>query len=307
MNYIRNSIFALVLIFAAHTAWGQATVERFLISVWPEYDHPGVLVIFNGEVDEEQLPLEMNYSIPENSRFALVVGTTDTTDRPQPIPIADAGSGKQITFNLIQPEFNVTFYYNPFQTGNTHRHYGYDFVSSIAIDTLLIDLQVPLMAEGFAPEMPVDQQLQDSHGISYHRANRTNVAAGDTVHIEAHYENPEGQLTSNLMQQQMGGQGGQMGGMQQTQSGGGQSSGNTFWLIAAIAVILIGVLYYLTQGRSSPTPREESPASPEQADPGAAAVKSQASGAAGTKFCIHCGGKIPADAKFCTSCGEKQS
>ncbi|MCF7802732.1 MAG: zinc ribbon domain-containing protein [Candidatus Marinimicrobia bacterium] len=302
---------ALALL-VANMGFAQAPIQNFLISVWPEYDHPGVLVIFNGEVNEADLPMEVSFPIPEQSRFALVAGSTDTTANSMiPVPIEDGENGKQITFSAVKPSFHVEFYYNPFQEGNAHRHYSYDFATNHPIDSLIVDLQQPLAAQNFQPEIQTDHQMEDSHGIKYHRAHYMGVAAGEQVHIEAHYDNPQGEMTNNLLQSQMGEGGGQMGGGMQ--GGTGQASGrsgesnNSLWIIIGLVLVILAVLYYVTTSGKERTPREESAAVPEQGgEPQSVepADKQQASG--DTRYCIHCGSQIPAKANFCTKCGKKQ-
>lgn len=312
MRTIRTAGLVFLTLVLANISLAQSHVPNFLISIWPEYDHPGVLVIFNGELNEQDVPMEVSFPIPEQSRFALVAGSTDTTANTMiPVPIQDSETGKEVTFTAVHPSFHVEFYFNPFAPDSAHRHYSYDFVPQFSVDSLMVDLQEPLSAQGFEPEMRTDHQTQDSHGIRYYRSHFNKVAAGDTIHIEAHYENPEGQMTNELMQTQMGGaegQGQMGGGMPQSggSSGGAQSATNNIWIILVLGLIVIGVIYFVTQSGGEKTPREEAAASPEQTEPGAAESISPADSPGGKKFCIHCGEQIPAEAKFCTKCGKSQ-
>jgi|GEM_PF-482433 len=310
MRTIRNvSLLVFVLVFT-NFGLAQTHVPNFLISVWPEYDHPGVLVIFNGELNEADVPAEIAFPVPERSRFALVAGSTDTTANTMiPVPIEEGETGKQVSFTAVHPSFHVEFYFNPFAQGEAHRHYSYDFVPQFSIDSLIVDLQEPLPAQNFRPEIPVDHQMQDSHGIKYYRSHYNKVAPGDTIHIEAHYENPEGKMTNDLVQTQMGAGNGRMGdGMPEGggTSGSDQSSSNNIWIILVIGLIIIVVIYFVTQSGSGKTPREETAAVPEQTEPGATEHLSREDDTGNMKFCIHCGEQIPVEANFCTQCGKSQ-
>ncbi len=234
--------------------------------------------------------------------YALVAGSTDTTENQMiPIPIQDGPQGKEISFTAVHPVFHVEFYFNPFQANNAHRHYFYDFTSNLPIDSLVILLQEPLTSQQFAAEISIDQRLQDNHGIIYHQKQYTGVAAGDTVHVEAHYENPEGTMTTDVLQSQMAGSGQQGTGIASTTSGGGGVS--SLWIVLIAVGLVAGVLYFVTQSK----PKQESVAeeAPEQkqAKPMAAGKQSKKSD---TQFCIHCGETIPRAAKFCTKCGKSQ-
>jgi len=284
----------------------QPAIDKFIISVWPEYDHPGVLVIFNGRFDESAIPVQVKFPVPERSRFALVAGSTDTTANSMiPIPIQDGESGKEISFTVVQPSFHVEFYFNPFPSEGAERHYQYDFTSNRPIDSLIVDLQEPLAAENFNPEVPVDHRMEDSHGIVYHRRHINSLPAGDSVHIEARYQNPTGQMTNRMMQDQMGQAQAQAGG---TMPPGAQQSGpdNRIWVLAVVGLALIGVLFYVTRSGS-----EEHNGVAEAPGDTTSTEEPVSSSDSGThsgekKYCIHCGSQLSIDAKFCTRCGEPQ-
>ena len=296
-----------VLLFATTLA-AQPTIEKFIISVWPEYDHPGVLVIFNAQLGEEDIPAEVRFPVPERSRFALVAGSTDTTaNRMIPIPIQDAETGKEIQFTAVQPSFHVEFYFNPFPESGAHRHYQYDFTSNLPIDSLLIDLQQPMAAENFSAEVPVDRRMEDSHGLIYHRRQISSLPAGESIHIEAHYDNPSGQMTNNLLQNQMGGSQ-QMGGTMppgQGQDGGGTS--RNFWILGLVGVLVVGVLFYVSRSGKGPSESTEQPESNGVEKREESSPEGDGTPKGDVKYCIYCGTKLQSSARFCTNCGKEQS
>jgi len=294
---------ALLVLFSA-ALQAQPTIQNFTISVWPEYDHPGVLVIFNGRMDATDLPTAAVFPVPERARFALVAGSTDTTaNRMIPIEIQDGTTGKEIRFPVVQPEFHVEFYFNPFQEGSAHRHYAYDFTSNLAIDSLIVLLQQPMTAQGFEAEIPVDQQLQDNHGIIYYQSRYENIIPGKSIHVEAQYENPQGQLTTEVLQSQMGGTQGTNGGNPEQAAGG--SSGPSIWLMFVVVALVAGALFFITKSRSKPAAEAAGGAGTDAS--GTADTEQSPAEQSGQQFCIHCGEAIPKGAKFCTQCGKSQS
>lgn len=304
MRNVKWSFFlgSIIILFSA-VLQAQPAIKNFTVSVWPEYDHPGVLVIFNGRMDTQDLPTNVVFPVPDRSRFALVAGSTDTTaNRMIPMQIQDGTNGKEIRFSVVQPEFHVEFYYNPFQEGSTHRHYTYDFASNLRIDSLIVLLQQPITAQSFQAEIPVDQQLQDNHGIKYYQASYENVAPGKNIHMEAQYENPQGQLTTEVLQAQMGGSQEATGSSEGTAAG---SKGPSIWLMFVVVALVAGVLFFITKSRPKPVP--ESAGSGKASPPATGGSKVNPPENVGQKYCIHCGESIPKDAKFCTKCGKAQS
>jgi len=300
--FIRTILLAGAVLFCTGRIHAQPTVNNFTLSVWPEYDHPGVLVVFNGRFDQSEIPVDVAFPVPERARYALVAGSTDTTRNQMiPVPIQDSETGQEIRFTAVHPVFHVEFYYNPFQTNNPHRHYTYDFVSPVGIDSLIVLLQQPLTAQSFSAEIPIDTQLQDNHGIIYHQRQYAGVEAGDTVHVEAHYENPQGSLTTDVLQAQMGG-GQQNASVPPNQPG--ESGGPSLWLLLVVVGFVGGVLYFVMQSRT----REATDEVAEKAESAADEPYEQTeAGTDTTKYCIHCGKSIPEEARFCTKCGKSQS
>ncbi len=301
----------IVIIAMPLFAQNQKRIQNFIISVWPEYDHPGVLVIFNGDVPASELPISVEYPVPEDAKFALVAGSTDSTaNKVIPVQIQDTDHGKVIAFNAVHPSFHVEFYFNPFGTDKTHRQYDYTFTSNLPIDSMIVDYQEPMASENFKPDVETDHKLQDSHGITYYRKHYLNVKAGQPIEVKAEYDNPTGEMTNDLLQKKLGQSGGNgSGGM--TGSGGEGSqvkmqsptNKNSFWILIIIIALVLVVLYFVTQSKGR-TPREETPASPEQATP--SEEDQVATTEVDHKFCTTCGHAIPQDAKFCTKCGAEQ-
>jgi len=307
MLRLKRLFLLAVLTMSGISLHAQTHIQDFIVSIWPEYDHPGVLVILNGEVPESALPLDVSFPVPDRSRFALVAGSTDTTANSViPVPIQDTPEGKTVAFQAVHPSFHVEFYFNPFEEGNDHRSYEYTFRSNLPIDSLIVDLQQPMTAENFTPGFPTDHQMQDSHGIVYYRSHFTNLKADQPVEISAEYDNPTGQLTNDLLQQQLGQSGGNgMGGQMGQTAPAGKTPGkqNSFWILAIVVVLVLGVLYFVTQSKGK-TPREETAAMLEHSFP--VEDKKPAKSSGEHKFCIECGERLPGQAKFCTKCGASQ-
>lgn len=307
MLHLKRLFLMIILVTFSVSLHAQTHIQNFIVSIWPEYDHPGVLVILNGEVPESALPLDVSFPVPERARFALVAGSTDTTANSViPVPIQDTPEGKSVSFQAVHPSFHVEFYFNPFEQDGNHRSYEYTFKSNLPIDSLIVDLQQPMTAENFTPGIQVDHQMEDSHGITYYRAHYNDVKAEQPIKISAEYDNPTGQLTNDLLQQQLGqsggsGMGGQMG--QTTPSTQKPGNKNSFWILLIVVILVLGVLYFVTQSKGK-TPREETTSTPEQTLPRDEEKRESPTGE--TKYCIDCGEQIPGIAKFCTKCGASQ-
>ena len=64
-------IAAILLLILALPAAAQAqdtiSLSSFSVRIWPEFDRPSALVIISGEVENAELPVELQFSIPETA------------------------------------------------------------------------------------------------------------------------------------------------------------------------------------------------------------------------------------------------
>lgn len=71
---IRKSLPVIFLSVLMLHASEESPFSDFVVGIWPEYDHPGVLVIYTGTVKSDHLPLHFEALVPYEIDRALAVG-----------------------------------------------------------------------------------------------------------------------------------------------------------------------------------------------------------------------------------------
>lgn len=185
--------FCLLLVAIAPRPIAAQTPERIAnlgISVWPEYDDPSVLVIYDGEfANKESFPKEVAFLVPSSAR----VNATAYGDgqggffNTEPWKTADAGSGwTRVLFTLPQPLFHLEYYYSPLQ-GSPDKKMAFVFNSVNAADKIQLEIQEPLKASNFKTEPAAAMQTSRGHDFKYHVFNFANVTPGQNLQVQVSY------------------------------------------------------------------------------------------------------------------------
>jgi len=165
-------------------------IATLSISVWPEYDDPSVLVIYDGEfANKDGYPREVAFLVPASAKInATAYGNTNgeffNTD---PWKTQDAGNGwTRVLFTIPQPMFHVEYYYSPLQ-GSPDKKMEYVFNATSAADSVQLEIQEPLKATNFKTDPVAATQTARGHDFKYHVFQFSNVAAGQNLKVQVSY------------------------------------------------------------------------------------------------------------------------
>ncbi len=285
MRKILNITFVLI---SSGLLNGQGPIfDEFIFSLWPEYDHPGVLVILSGKVNDEQLPAKIEFMIPVETEKVSAVGVLDTTGALTEVPIDDRGQEKWVSLNLDHSKFHIEFYYNTFATDHL-RNVNYQLRFNVDIPEYIFAVQQPIMAEKFLPPELEMESFQDQHGMTFYRKLMPSLPAGNIYQASFSYENHTGETSLDQLRKMMA----------ETDQGTGITEPTSptatamkrhrmpLWeplAVLALIAVIIGFIYSRQLKTAAPLPKT----------------------ANGSSFCTHCGEKTSPNDKFCANCGNK--
>lgn len=285
---------ALVLLgfFLSTPAYAQ-TPDRltFLkLSIWPEFDQPSVLVLYDGVLaDTSNLPRAISVLIPADAQlFVTTWYNPDGTLAPeQPAQQTKQDDGyTRVTFIVTQPKFRVEYYHDALR-GAPNKTFDFTFKALGAVDTLTLEIQEPLRATNFAV-MPTPQSSRtDQDGFRYWVQNYTHVTANQVITAQVQYTktdphpsvfpavNPtSGTLPTSTPSESM----------------------NWLLVIALVSLGIAVVSGLLVLQRHALTPQPSPPPRPQKRRD-----KKRA-----TAFCSQCGHALAPTDKFCVRCGTRR-
>lgn len=281
-------------------AAAQETPELASLSIalWPEFDRPEMLVIYQGALAPgTPLPAAVEIRIPARvGRPTAMAFLSDAGERlNQQYTTRVEGEALVVSFELASLSFQLEYYDALPASAEGQREYTFAYTADYAIADLSIEFQVPRTAEDLVVEPQVGESQAATDGLVYHYINVGAVEAGEALSWTFRYAkddetltNPPGSLPAaqTAVPAGTGGTG-----------GGGDSTLLTF-VVAFVALLGVGgAAFWL--GRST------RPAA------GEAAVRASREGlgrsgqrqALDAAFCHKCGAELRSDADFCHKCG----
>ncbi len=264
------------------------------VSVWPEYDQPGVLVQYQGNLSASATqanPLEVYFLVPKGAGVGAacsIQSNGNHTSETWKETDADDGLTK-IMFKVSQPQFHVEYYYNPLPD-SADKKFSFAYTASLPADEVDLDVQHPLKATAFALTPDAPDSHKDQDGFTYHQYTFRQVTAGQKLSTDVAYTKTDPKPSVS--------------GSQPTSSTSAANAAtsdgiNPNQVIVIVTILaMAGVIAYFVWERNH---RVVQPAYA-RADGYEAAA--QASGLATNVFCTQCGNPMQAGDRFCARCGS---
>ncbi len=183
----------------------ESPFEELDFAIWPEYDHPGVLILLDGTLRQEALPITLEFRIPNE---AGAVGATFSEGDEEilfEVDVVERADGKWVVLDIPKGSkiLRTGFYYDPF-TDSVERNIEYIIMLNQPLEHFHIQVQEPLSAESFRIDDPTAQKTGDpSHAFTNYTILVNGLAAGTQKRISYSYRNPSRQLSMEVLQQMM--------------------------------------------------------------------------------------------------------
>ena len=301
MKRVALSLTLLVLLLLsaapAMAETGGPRISNLKVSVWPEYDEPRVLVIYQGNLGPgASFPQEVRFRVPKGAEITQTCAIKKPADEHlcQLNETTTEGDWLMVSYKLPLPDFLVEFYYNPV-SGAGGRALDFSFLPTYPVDNLQLEVQQPLRSSEFTLSPSAESVSTDQQGFKYYHYDFKDVPADKALAVKVSYGKPDARPSVNKPPQQ-----GAAGGS------GDADSSRLPWLIVAVAMvgaIAIVLVRQRRRGLEAPAPRMAWQAA------GAGRV---AAGRAPTSepgrglYCTQCGRHLRSADRFCPECGAKQ-
>jgi len=210
-------LFAALLFPNAVVAAEGMELKNFSVDIWPEYDDPRVLVIYQGTFvntgnSDFTGYVKFNipkFEIPKEGQISMACEIVNGGNHScQPYNLEDKGDYVELswkTTRVIKPgqEYPVflEFYYLPF-TSEPAKSFNYDFISNYDIQALTVNIKQPLRSEEFkVTPQPLTTNV-DSKGFSNHKLNYSDLSAQEKLNYEIAYIKNDNEPSIQKEQQQ---------------------------------------------------------------------------------------------------------
>lgn len=293
---ILSTLFTLVLLGSVSPARAEEPpkISMMDVSVWPEYDQPGVLVQYQGNVAgkaDKTSPVELYFFVPKGAGVGAacaVQANGNHTSETWKESEAEGGLTK-ITFKVSEPQFHVEYYYNPLPTA-TDKKFSFAYTAALPADQVQVDIQHPLKATNFALTPDTPDLHKDNDGFTYHSYTFKQVAAGQKLATDVAYTktDPKPSVSGNPPATTTN--------AASTASDGGINPNQI--IVLATFVVMGGIIAYFVWERKNRG------AQPEYVRAEWHDAAPRGDGLATGGYCTQCGNALQAGDRFCARCGH---
>jgi hypothetical protein len=297
---------ALILALGIWPASAQDAVrlKSMTVSLWPEYDDAGVLVIYRGAIaDDVALPVTLRFLIPKAAGQPSSTAGVDATGqyRYRSYQVVDAGEYLEVSYTNPYREFQMEYYYNPLTSNDTLRAFEYRFRADYPVDELVVEVKEPAGAQNLTLTPVATGTGTDFDDLPLQKYAVGPFALGQVFQFSATYEKTDPRLTAEILGFDMPG----TAEFEDVAKPAGSQNVVAYILIGAAATLLIGAaVYAYVQTRKKPKRKAPAPARPTKKTKSRKTMQPKTGPSAGG-FCHQCGARLRPDAQFCPKCGAK--
>jgi hypothetical protein len=292
------ALVSLILVFARPVqAQDNPVIEKLEVDLWPEYDRPGVLVIYRITLSPDtSLPAQMSIRMPREVKkpFNLAMQNADGLFNLN-YDTAIAGDWVTISFTTPSPNLQIEYYDPRLEKNNDAHQYEFRWPGDFTVKSFSLQVQKPLNATDIqiTPDMGVGEMGKD--GLFYYSQVVGEVPSGTTLQVSLSYTKADDSLSVNMQP------------VQSAQPVTEQTTGRVSfiemlpWMVGALGLLLIGggALWYWQSGREEATQQKI------QRHSNSERRKNQAAEPSGNIYCHQCGKRAAPGDVFCRVCGTK--
>jgi len=292
-------LFVLSLLLApAAVAQEQLTLSSSQIQIWPEYDQPGVLVIYQITLsDTTSLPVSLSIRIPiaagdPNAVAARQVdGALYNIDHTRQV----SGEWALINFTTSSAEVQVEYYDPGLTKEGAARHYSYTWPGDYSVSEMLIQVQQPVNTTDMRISPSLGPGVSGDDNLTYFTQNLGAVSAGQNIRITIDYQKSNDTLSAESLPVQPS--------APIPQSAVPDTNLSTWlpWILGILgAGLIVGAIVWFWQ-----TSRQRPVAKGRRRHTSVGGRETQVSSNTGEAavYCAQCGKRAAPGDQFCRSCG----
>jgi hypothetical protein len=287
--FLLSLLFSLLIIPFPASAQGQITLDNVTVQLWPEFDQPSMLVIYDFSLPAgTTLPVDVTLHIPSDANIIAVAyaDSGELLNAQHQAPFID-GDWQVLTITVDQQTSYHIEYYTPLTKMDTQRSYTYLWSGDYAVKSFDVSIRVPVDTT----DITTDPTMKDTTSTGSNQKiltwSTSDLKVGEQVPIKLTYIKTSDRLSASDQPLETGAV---------DESTQGRISLNNYlpYILGGLGVLLIvvGGLYFWQSSKGKPEPRKRHRL--QEDDSSDEAV-----------YCHQCGKRAQANDRFCRTCGTR--
>lgn len=267
------------------------------IDLWPDYDRPGVLVIYHATIAADaSLPAKLVFRIPAAAGLPSAVAERPADGQLLTLPYERTVEGEtaRIAVTASQTFVQLEYYDPTIRRDGARRSFTFTWLGDFEVRDFSISLQQPHLARNFTTIPEATAVAASADGLMYHTLARAGVKTGETVTVQASYEKASEQLSVTTLAPVAAPTPAPAAAPAKA-----ATTGNSTMIIVIVAMLVCAAA--IVVGWTIQTHRRARSA-PRSTPPPRAASSDLRDGKA-ARFCTQCGAGVNGGDRFCQRCG----
>ena len=174
--------------------FAQETIEfsDVQINLWPEYDNPNMLVIYNITLNSDiSLPADIVIRIPTSAGKPHAVAAGQPDGSLIYIPSFDqqpAGDWSELRFTTTSPNIWIEYYDDALEKSGQSRSFKYFWPGDHPVANMTVLIKEPLGADNMMISPSMGEQVLGSDGLMQYRANIGSLKSDQAFSLDIRYE-----------------------------------------------------------------------------------------------------------------------
>jgi hypothetical protein len=302
---MRKWIFPFLLIVLLLSASGvhaqnPVTLNSLQVQIWPEYDKPSVLIIYQMTLPSSTIfPVDLSIRIPAaaGDPNAVAVRQVDGTLLNSDYTRTVSGDWATISFTTTAPEIQLEYYDPTLEIDGNARHYQYIWPGDYAVDQFIIQVQQPAGATDMRISPSLGTGATGSDNLVYYTEDIGAIPAGQNISINIDYNKSTDTLSAESLPVEPSAP------IPQSNVSNLNISSWLPWILGILGAGLIigGIIWFWQSGKQRPSSKPRRRRSKADLnEPG------QTLSTPGEEiYCSQCGKRASPGDVFCRSCGTQ--
>lgn len=156
------------------------SIGRMRVMIWPEYDDPSVLVVYDGRfTDDSKFPTVTDFLIPKGAIINDICSLSPGGQHfCQLYEVSKGDSHDTVHLSLPFSNFYVSFHLTPVDLGSAKRRIEYVIKANHPIGSMEVDIQQPLRSTEFAIS-PSGGEASNSKDFNHFAYTLEDIAKGE--------------------------------------------------------------------------------------------------------------------------------
>ena len=279
----------LILPFPA-IAQEEVTLETLTVQLWPEFDQPAMLIIYDFTLPEDtSFPVDITLRIPTDATLIAVAyapAGNNLLNLPYQEPFEEE-NWQVVTMTAETPAIYHIEYYAPLARTDAQRDFQYLWPGDYGVETFNVSVRPPVDTTQITTDPQMRSATTEGSALSLLEWGTSDLTAGEELPIRITYTKSSERL--GVSDQPL-----ETGNVDENTQGRVSLSNYLPYILGVLGalLILVGGLYFWQSSKGKPSLRRRHRSRDEESD-------------STEVYCHQCGKRAQSGDRFCRTCGTR--